>query len=44
MKAAQDDPWSNISETVKEGQSFKGKVMRLESFEAFSKFFLELKV
>ena len=35
MKAAQDDPWSNISETVKEGQSFKGKVMRLESFGAF---------
>ena len=35
MKAAQDDPWANISETVKEGQSFKGKVMRLESFGAF---------
>ncbi len=35
MKAAQDDPWANISESVKEGQSFKGKVMRLESFGAF---------
>ena len=35
MKAAQDDPWANISETVKEGQSFKGKVMSLESFGAF---------
>ena len=44
MKAAQDDPWANISETVKEGQSFKGKVMRLESFGAFEKFFQESKV
>lgn len=35
MKAALEDPWNTISENFKEGESYQGKVRKLESFGAF---------
>ena len=35
MKAAADDPWLTIGETLQIGSSAAGKVMRLEAFGAF---------
>ena len=35
MKAVQDDPWSTIAEDYKEGESYSGRVTKLESFGAF---------
>lgn len=35
MKATTDDPWSNAVENFKEGQSYPGTVMKLETFGAF---------
>lgn len=35
MKAAQMDPWLNIEEQIKEGQSYEGVVTKLQPFGAF---------
>ncbi len=35
MKAIQEDPWATIRDSVEVAKSYKGKVMRLETFGAF---------
>ncbi len=35
LKQAQEDPWSRITETYKEGQKISGKVTKLTNFGAF---------
>jgi len=35
LKQAQEDPWARITETYKEGQKVKGKVIKLTNFGAF---------